>query len=188
MPPKVDKKKKKRGLKQKQKQNVKQSVRVQVQSSGGSGAGGTSVPVPQMPSAFLDRSGEDVRIRGLVEQAVARRAPKVEPVAPAPAESIPADPSNDAETFKALFQGQSDLFKEQAAGIGAINEQLGQLGPQLQFLYEKNQPKQRGGAREGAGRKKSGDREVQFEELPPGYFSQIEAEEGLKKGGGYGSA
>lgn len=185
MPPKVDKKKKKRGLKQKQKQNVKQTVRVQVQSSGGSGAGGTSVPALPIPPSFLDRSGEDVRIRGLVEQAIAKRdVPRVVEQK----EAIPADPSNDAETLKALFQAQSDLFKPLAVGQGAISEQLGQLGTQLQFLYEKNQPKQRGGAREGAGRKKSGDREVQFEELPPGYFSQIEAEEGLKKGGGYGSA
>lgn len=182
MPPKVDKKKKKRGLKQKQKQNVKQIVRVQVQSSGGSGAGGTSIPAPQIPSAFLDRSGEDVRLRGLVEQAVAKR---VVPRFVEQKEAIPADPSNDAETLKALFQAQSDLFKPLALGQGVINERLDLLAPQLQYLYEKNQPKQRGGAREGAGRKKSGDREAQFPEVPSMYFSE---DEGLKKGGGFTSA
>ena len=104
MPPKKDIKKKKKPLKQKQKQKqiVKQNVRVNVQSSGGSGAGGTSVPASSpIPFNYFDRTGENVQIRNLVEEAVRRQA--IPRVVQLPADAPISQPANDATTFQAVF-------------------------------------------------------------------------------------
>lgn len=137
MPPKKEIiKKKKRPLKQKQKQkqSVRQNVKVTVQSSGGSGAGGTSVPamapqiqyVPQyqpMPASFLDRSGENVAQRNLVQEAVkmpvpVKEAPVRTEMKSKSSEPIPYDPANDVATFKAVFGAASDLLKPLMYGRG----------------------------------------------------------------------
>ena len=122
MPPKKDIKKKKKPLKQKQKQKqiVKQNVRVNVQSSGGSGAGGTSVPAPSpIPYNYFDRTGENVQIRNLVEEAVRRQA--IPRVVQLPADAPISQPANDATTFNALFNAPSDLDKPLVAGKGAVS-------------------------------------------------------------------
>ena len=134
MPPKKDIKKKKKPLKQKQKQkqSVRQNVKVTVQSSGGSGAGGTSVPsmapqiqyVPQyqsMPTSFLDRSGENVAQRNLVQQAV-KEAPVRTEMKSKSSEEVPYNPANDANTFKAVYNAPSDLEKPLVAGVGVVGE------------------------------------------------------------------
>lgn len=133
MPPKKDIKKKKKPLKQKQKQkqSVRQNVKVTVQSSGGSGAGGTSVPamapqiqyVPQyqpMPMSFLDRSGENVAQRNLVQQAV-KEAPIRTEMKSKSSEEVPYEPANDATTFNAVYNAPSDLEKPLVAGVGAVS-------------------------------------------------------------------
>jgi len=111
-------KKPKKERKIKQKQNVKQIVKVTVQSSGGSGGGGSA-----MPSAFSDRSGENVRLQNLVEQlAKTIRAPVSVPVSvPAPIHSRNDyepiyNPTNDAETLKGVYQGESELNKPVVLG------------------------------------------------------------------------
>ena len=134
MPPKKDIKKKKKPLKQKQKQkqSVRQNVKVTVQSSGGSGAGGTSVPamapqiqyVPQyqpMPMSFLDRSGENVAQRNLVQQAV-KEAPVRTEMKSKSSEEAPYEPANDATTFNAVYNAPSDLEKPLVAGVGVVGE------------------------------------------------------------------
>lgn len=125
MPPKKDIKKKKKPLKQKQKQKqiVKQNVRVNVQSSGGSGAGGTSVPsmAPSpIPYNYFDRTGENVQIRNLVEEAVRRQA--VPRVVQLPTDAPISQPANDATTFNAVFNAPSDLDRPLVAGKGAVGE------------------------------------------------------------------
>ena len=136
MPPKKDIKKKKKPLKQKQKQkqSVRQNVKVTVQSSGGSGAGGTSVPsmapqiqyVPQyqsMPTSFLDRSGENVAQRNLVQEVVkmpvpVKEAPVRTEMKSKSSEEVPYDPANDVATFKAVYNAASDLLKPLMYGRG----------------------------------------------------------------------
>jgi hypothetical protein len=125
MPPKKDIKKKKKPLKQKQKQKqiVKQNVRVNVQSSGGSGAGGTSVPslAPSpIPYNYFDRTGENVQIRNLVEEAVRRQA--IPRVVQLPADVPISQPANDATTFNAVYNAPSDLDRPLVAGKGAVGE------------------------------------------------------------------
>ena len=123
MPPKKDIKKKKKPLKQKQKQKqiVKQNVRVNVQSSGGSGAGGTSVPAPSpIPYNYFDRTGENVQIKNLVEEAVRRQA--IPRVVQLPSDAPISQPANDATTFNALFNAPSDLDRPLVAGRGAVGE------------------------------------------------------------------
>lgn len=88
--------------KQKQKQVVKQNVKVTVQSSGGSGGGGSSVP-----SAFSDRSGENVRLQNLVEQLSRRISAPVSSGVSAPA----YNPANDADTFKSVYNAPIDYNK-----------------------------------------------------------------------------
>lgn len=88
--------------KQKQKQVVKQNVKVTVQSSGGSGGGGTSVP-----SAFSDRSGENVRLQNLVEQLSRKISAPVSSGVSAPA----YNPANDADTFKSVFKAPINYNK-----------------------------------------------------------------------------
>lgn len=123
MPPKKDIKKKKKPLKQKQKQKqiVKQNVKVTVQSSGGSGAGGTSVPASSpIPFNYFDRTGENVQIRNLVEEAVRRQA--IPRVVQLPADAPISQPANDATTFQAVFNAPSDLDRPLVAGVGAVGE------------------------------------------------------------------
>ena len=141
MPPKKDIKKKKKPLKQKQKQKqiVKQNVRVNVQSSGGSGAGGTS-SVPSMapspiPYNYFDRTGENVQIRNLVEEAVRRQA--IPRVVQLPADAPIFEPANDATTFEAVFKAPSDLDRPLVAGVGAVGESKKKGRP----TGSKNKPK-----------------------------------------------
>jgi len=119
MPPKPKDKKRKLKQKQKQKQVVKQSVRVNVQSSGGSGGGG-SVP-PFVPSAF-----NEARLATLLEN-VARKVPVQQPVyvptgEAIPArniEAVPANPLNDTETLRAVFNKPIDFDRPiELGGIG----------------------------------------------------------------------
>jgi len=119
MPPKPKDKKRKLKQKQKQKQVVKQSVRVNVQSSGGSGGGG-SVP-PFVPSAF-----NEARLATLLET-VARKVPVQQPIyvptgEAIPArniEAVPANPLNDTETLRAVFNKPIDFDRPiELGGIG----------------------------------------------------------------------
>lgn len=124
MPPKVDKKKKPkkaRAMPKKASKNIKQIVKVQVQSSGGSGAGGTSVPAASspMPTSFFDRSGENVQLRSLLQQAIAAQSvPRSIPLK----EEIPVNPANDAATTEAIFSGPSQLNQPQASGKGSSSD------------------------------------------------------------------
>jgi len=123
MPPKPKDKKRKLKQKQKQKQVVKQSVRVNVQSSGGSGGGGSaggSVP-PFVPSAF-----NEARLATLLEN-VARKVPVQQPIyvptgEAIPArnvEAVPANPLNDTETLKAVFNKPINFDRPiELGGIG----------------------------------------------------------------------
>jgi hypothetical protein len=84
---KIKKEKKRQKQKQKQKQNVKQSVEVKVQSSGGSSAGGGGGYVP---SAFQDRTGENVRLQNILD--VLQKSAKASVSAPAPVYVPPPAP------------------------------------------------------------------------------------------------
>ena len=99
-PKKKDKLKKKQKQKQKQKQIVKTNVKVQVSSSGGSGGSGP------IPSVFRDTAGENIRLTGLIEQALGSRARVA-----APTFETVAAPANDAATVNEVFMGKSDLDK-----------------------------------------------------------------------------
>jgi hypothetical protein len=103
-PKKKDKLKKKQKQKQKQKQIVKTNVKVQVSSSGGSGGSGP------IPSVFRDTAGENIRLTGLIEQALGSRVRVAAPVA-APTFETVAAPANDAATVQKVFMGKSDLDK-----------------------------------------------------------------------------
>lgn len=133
MPPKVDKKKKPkraRAMPKKASKNIKQIVKVQVQSSGGSGAGGTSVPAASspVPASFFDRSGENVQLRSLLQQAIAAQGvPRSIPLK----EEIPVNPANDAATTEAIFNAKSNLDKAQGAGVGPINLKTGGGLPEI---------------------------------------------------------
>ena len=133
MPPKPKDKKRKLKQKQKQKQVVKQSVRVNVQSSGGSGGGG-SVP-PFVPSAF-----NEARLATLLET-VARKVPVQQPVyvptgEAIPArnvEAVPANPLNDTETLRAVYNKPIDF--DRPIELGGIGQERPRRSYTRQPLY-----------------------------------------------------
>lgn len=94
---KIKKDKKRQKQKQKQKQNVKQNVEVKVQSSGGSSAGGGS---GYIPSAFQDRTGENVRLQNILD--VLQKSAKASVSAPVPVSAPAPAPKIKKSLFESL--------------------------------------------------------------------------------------
>ena len=128
---KIKKEKKRQKQKQKQKQNVKQSVEVKVQSSGGSSAGGGGGYVP---SAFQDRTGENVRLQNILDvlQKSAKASAPVSAPAPVPA-SAPKSSSAPPNPFEPAIKSSQPYSYSKPSSKSSYKPSLTSYDPFSMF-------------------------------------------------------